>query len=63
MKSKPSLALGVLGMTGLTAYLGIKKKAFISPSKSQTVVVSGAAGACGSTAGQVLFENLCQLFY
>ncbi len=54
MKSKPSLALGVLGMTGLTAYLGIKKKAFISPNKSQTVVVSGAAGACGSTAGQVL---------
>ncbi len=43
--------LGVLGMTGLTAYLGLTKIGLPKPGK--TLVVSGAAGAVGSIAGQV----------
>ncbi len=46
-----STALGVLGMTGLTAYLGIHEVCSVKP--GETVVVSGAAGAVGSIAGQV----------
>ncbi|KLU90996.1 NADP-dependent leukotriene B4 12-hydroxydehydrogenase [Magnaporthiopsis poae ATCC 64411] len=43
--------LGVLGMTGLTAYFGVTKIANIKP--GETVVVSGAAGATGSVVGQM----------
>ena len=46
-----STALGVLGMTGLTAYLGIHDVCAVKP--GETVVVSGAAGAVGSVAAQV----------
>ncbi len=46
-----STALGVLGMTGLTAYMGIHEVCAVKP--GETVVVSGAAGAVGSIAGQV----------
>ncbi len=46
-----STALGVLGMTGLTAYMGIHEVCAVKP--GETVVVSGAAGAVGSVAGQV----------
>lgn len=43
--------LGVLGMTGLTAYAGLKE---IAPVKEGDVVfVSGAAGAVGMVAGQI----------
>ncbi|KAK3591542.1 hypothetical protein CHS0354_041587 [Potamilus streckersoni] len=49
----PSLALSCLGLTGLTAYLGIKVKGNIKPGANQTLVVSGAAGATGSLAGQI----------
>jgi NADPH-dependent curcumin reductase CurA len=43
--------LGVLGMTGLTAYYGIKE---VGETKaSDVVVVSGAAGATGSMAVQI----------
>lgn len=49
----PSLALSLLGGTGLTAYLGIVEKGNVSPEAGQTVVVSSAAGATGSLAGQV----------
>ena len=54
LKKHPSLSLGILGVTGLTAILGIREKAHIVPGKNQTVVVSGAAGACGTAAGQVI---------
>jgi NADPH:quinone reductase len=47
----PSLALHVLGATGLTAYFGITDVA--EPVPGDTVVVSGAAGAVGSIAGQI----------
>ena len=43
--------LGVLGMTGLTAYLGLTEIGI--PKAGETIVVSGAAGAVGSVVGQV----------
>ena len=48
---EPQLALHVLGATGLTAYFGILDVA--EPVPGDTVVVSGAAGAVGSVAGQI----------
>ncbi|OIW26617.1 NADP-dependent leukotriene B4 12-hydroxydehydrogenase [Coniochaeta ligniaria NRRL 30616] len=44
-------AMGVLGMTGLTAYFGMLEIG--QPKKGETVVVSGAAGATGSVAAQI----------
>jgi NADPH-dependent curcumin reductase CurA len=44
-------ALGVLGMPGLTAYHGLFEIG--RPKESETVFVSGAAGAVGSAAGQM----------
>ena len=46
-----STALGVLGMTGLTAYFGLLD--ICNPKPGETVVVSGAAGAVGSIVGQI----------
>jgi hypothetical protein len=46
-----SAYLGILGMTGLTAYLGLTEIG--KPVAGETVVVSGAAGAVGSVVGQV----------
>ena len=46
-----STALGVLGMPGLTAYYGLFELG--EPKEGETVFVSGAAGAVGSTAGQM----------
>ncbi|MGK5685307.1 NADP-dependent oxidoreductase [Actinoplanes sp. URMC 104] len=43
--------LGVLGMTGLTAYVGLLDIARFA--EGETVFVSGAAGAVGSVAGQI----------
>ena len=43
--------LGVLGMTGLTAYFGLREIG--KPAKGETLVVSGAAGAVGSVVGQI----------
>ncbi|MEW2382096.1 NADP-dependent oxidoreductase [Micromonospora sp. NPDC047707] len=43
--------LGVLGMTGLTAYAGLLDVAAMKP--GETVFVSGAAGAVGSVVGQI----------
>lgn len=45
-------------MTGLTGILGIREKAHIVPGKNQTVVISGAAGGCGTAAGQVHIYGL-----
>ncbi|KAF2435005.1 NAD(P)-binding protein [Tothia fuscella] len=44
-------ALGVLGLTGLTAYFGIIDVGKVK--KGDFVVVSGAAGATGSVVGQI----------
>ena len=47
----PSTYLGALGMTGLTAWVGIRDIG--KPQPGETVVVSAAAGAVGSVAGQL----------
>ncbi len=43
--------LGVLGLTGITAYLGLEKIGKLK--KGETLLVSAAAGAVGSVAGQI----------
>jgi NADPH-dependent curcumin reductase CurA len=43
--------LGVLGIPGLTAYVGLQRFARIQP--GDTVFVSGAAGAVGTSVGQM----------
>ncbi|OBJ85439.1 NADP-dependent oxidoreductase [Mycobacterium asiaticum] len=47
----PSAYMGALGMTGLTAWIGIRDIG--KPKPGETVVVSAAAGAVGSVAGQL----------
>src|SRR6185436_16596170 len=47
----PSAYLGVLGMPGLTAYVGLLDIAALRD--GDAVFVSGAAGAVGSLAGQI----------
>ena len=46
-----SAALGVLGMPGLTAYVGIDEIG--RPQRGETVVVSAASGAVGAVVGQL----------
>jgi NADPH-dependent curcumin reductase len=47
----PSLALGILGINGVTAYLAMT--GIGQPVAGETVVVSTAAGSVGSAAGQI----------
>ena len=54
-----STALGVLGMPGLTAYYGLFELGV--PKEGETVFVSGAAGAVGSTAGQMAKIAGCRI--
>ncbi|HLZ85205.1 MAG TPA: NADP-dependent oxidoreductase [Caulobacteraceae bacterium] len=49
--TSPEAALSVLGGTGMTAYFGMQDIG--RPGAGDTVVISGAAGATGSVAGQV----------
>lgn len=48
---EPPAAINVLGLTGLTAYFGMLDIG--KPKAGDTVLVSGAAGATGSVAGQL----------
>ena len=48
---EPSTALGILGMTGHTAYEGLLNVAKVKP--GETVVVSAASGAVGQVVGQL----------
>lgn len=51
--------LGILGMTGLTAYFGFLKIG--QPKPGETVVISGAAGAVGSVVGQIAKIKGCKV--
>eukprot|EP01102_Stenamoeba_stenopodia_P018790 TRINITY_DN6951_c0_g1_i1.p1 TRINITY_DN6951_c0_g1~~TRINITY_DN6951_c0_g1_i1.p1 ORF type:complete len:360 (-),score=109.32 TRINITY_DN6951_c0_g1_i1:88-1167(-) len=50
-KNLISATVGFLGMAGLTAYFGLLDRG--KPKAGETIVISGAAGACGSVAGQI----------
>jgi NADPH-dependent curcumin reductase CurA len=54
-----SAAIGVLGVSGLTAYFGLLRIARIWP--GETVLVSSAAGTVGGTAGQIARINGCRV--
>jgi NADPH-dependent curcumin reductase CurA len=55
----PTWPLGVLGITGLTAYFGLLDLG--KPQSGETVVVSGAAGATGSVVGQIARIKGCRV--
>ncbi len=46
-----SAAIGIFGIPGLTAYIGIRK--IMKIASGETVLISSAAGAVGSAAGQI----------
>jgi NADPH-dependent curcumin reductase CurA len=52
------LAMGVLGLTGITAYFGLLEVG--RPKAGDTVLVSGAAGATGSVVGQIARIKGCR---
>ncbi|MDE0300890.1 MAG: NADP-dependent oxidoreductase [Candidatus Poribacteria bacterium] len=54
-----STALGVLGMPGLTAYFGLLETGQLED--GEHVLVSGAAGAVGSTVGQIAKIKGCRV--
>lgn len=53
-----SLALGILGLNGVTAYFGLLD--CCEPQEGDTVVVSTAAGAVGSAVGQIAKIKGCR---
>lgn len=55
----PEAALSVFGTTGLTAYFGLLDIG--RPVAGETVLVSGAAGATGSVAGQIAKIKGCRV--
>ncbi len=64
IKADPAVAplptyLGVLGLTGLTAYFGLLDIG--RPKEGETVVVSGAAGAVGSIVCQIAKFKNCRV--
>jgi NADPH:quinone reductase len=54
----PTLALHVVGATGMTAYFGLLDVG--RPTPGDTVVVSGAAGAVGQVVGQIAKLSGCR---
>ena len=55
---RPTYALGVLGMPGLTAYVGLLDIG--QPKAGETVVVAAATGAVGSVVGQIARIKGCR---
>jgi NADPH-dependent curcumin reductase CurA len=55
----PSYALGVLGMPGFTAYMGLLDIG--QPKAGETVVVAAASGAVGSVVGQIAKLKGCRV--
>ena len=55
----PSAALGVLGMTGVTAHYGLL--ALGKPKPGETVVVTAASGAVGGIVGQIAKIKGCRV--
>ena len=56
---KPSLSLGVLGMPGFTAYMGLLDIG--KPKPKETVVVAAASGAVGAIVGQIAKIKGCNV--
>jgi NADPH-dependent curcumin reductase CurA len=56
---RPSLALGVLGMPGLTAWTGLEEIG--KPKRGETLVVAAAAGPVGATVGQIAKLRGCRV--
>ncbi|XP_040216435.1 prostaglandin reductase 1-like [Rana temporaria] len=54
-----SLALGAVGMPGLTAYFGLLE--ICSPKEGEVVLVNSAAGAVGSLVGQIAKIKGCKV--
>jgi hypothetical protein len=57
--AKPSYSLGVLGMPGFTAYMGLLDIG--QPKPGETVVVGAATGAVGSVVGQIAKLKECRV--
>jgi hypothetical protein len=55
----PNWYVGVLGLTGITAYAGIEF--MLAPKPGETLFVSGAAGAVGSVAAQLAKRRGCRV--
>jgi len=55
---RPTAAIGVLGMPGLTAFVGLVDIG--QPKAGETVVVSAASGAVGSVVGQIARVRGCR---
>lgn len=55
----PSASLGILGAPGMTAYFGLLE--LCNPKPGETVLISGAAGAVGSAAGQIARIQGCHV--
>jgi NADPH-dependent curcumin reductase CurA len=57
--TQPSFALGVLGMPGLTAYVGLLDIG--EPKAGETVVLAASTGAVGSVVGQIAKLKGCRV--
>ena len=57
--ARPSYALGVMGMPGFTAYVGLLDIG--KPRAGETVVVAAATGAVGSVVGQIAKIKGCRV--
>lgn len=58
-KLRPTAAIGILGIPGLTAYFGLLDLG--QPKDGDTVLISSAAGPVGATAGQIARMKGCKV--